>query len=96
MYVAIVLGIALIGLDNRAVALLREAPARFGHSSIEYCKPPEPPRRTPPSQGCKPVERAFKLGYTKSLGSCAPGGSDRGQHQWDSRVTLQQRFNEWH
>jgi hypothetical protein len=77
MYVAIVLGIALIGLDNRAVALLREAPTRFTHSSIEYCKPPEPPRRTPPSQGCKLVERAFKLGYAKSLGSCAPAEAKR-------------------
>ena len=61
LYVAIVLGIALIGLDNRAVALLHEAPARFGRSSIDYCKPPEPPKReTPRSQGCRLVERAYK------------------------------------
>jgi hypothetical protein len=78
LYVAIVLGIALIGLDNRAVALLRDAPSRFDQSSIDYCKPPEPPKRAPPrSQGCKLVERAFRLGYTKSLGSCAPAEARR-------------------
>ncbi len=73
VYVAIVLGIALIGLDNRAVAVLREVPSRFDQSSIDYCKPPEPPKReTRQSQGCKLVERAYKLGYATSLGSCAP------------------------
>jgi len=78
LYVAIMLGIALIGLDNRAVALLREVPSRFDRSSIDYCKPPEPPKREArPSQGCKLVERAFKLGYTKSLGSCAPAEAKR-------------------
>lgn len=78
LYVAIVLGIALIGLDNRAVALLHEAPSRFAQSRIEYCKPPEPPKReTRPNQGCKLVERAYKLGYTKSLGSCAPAEAKR-------------------
>ncbi|HET7499739.1 MAG TPA: hypothetical protein VFK02_02020 [Kofleriaceae bacterium] len=78
LYVATVLGIALIGLDNRAVALLREVPSRLGPSSIDYCKPPEPPKpETRPSQGCKLVERAFKLGYTTSLGSCAPAAAKR-------------------
>jgi hypothetical protein len=73
LYVAIMLGIALIGLDNRAVALLHEVPSRFDPSSIDHCKPPEPPKREAKhSQGCKLVERAYKLGYTKSLGSCAP------------------------
>ena len=72
-YVAIVLGIALVGLDNRAVALLREVPSRFDPSNIDICKPPEPPKREAKrSQGCKLVERAYQLGYTKSLGSCAP------------------------
>jgi hypothetical protein len=78
LYVAIMLGIALIGLDNRAVALLREVPSRFDRSRIDYCKPPEPPKRdTKHSQGCKLVERAYKLGYTKSLGSCAPAEAKR-------------------
>jgi hypothetical protein len=78
LYVAIMLGIALIGLDNRAVALLREVPSRFDRSSIDYCKPPEPPKREAAhSQGCKLVERAYKLGYTKSLGSCAPAEATR-------------------
>jgi len=78
LYVAIVLGIALVGLDNRAVALLREVPSRFGASSIDTCKPPEPPKReVKRSQGCKLVERAYQLGYTRSLGSCAPAPAER-------------------
>ena len=78
LYVAIGLGVALIGLDNRAVALLHEVPSRFDPSSIEYCKPPEPPKREAKrSQGCKLIERAYKLGYTKSLGSCAPAEAKR-------------------
>jgi hypothetical protein len=93
LYVAIVLGIALIGLDNRAVALLREAPLRFGPSSIEYCKPPEPPKReTQRSQGCKLIERAFKLGYTKSLGSCAPAAAKREDSQVCTRRQLDEPY----
>jgi hypothetical protein len=93
MYVAIVLGIALIGLDNRAVALLREAPSRFGPSSIEYCRPPEPPKREPQRrQGCALVERAFKLGYTKSLGSCAPAEAKRELTQVCTRRQLDEPY----
>ena len=73
MYVAMFFGVALISLDNRAVALVRDMPARFDHSSIDYCKPPAPPKqKKKQDQGCKLVERAYKLGYAKSLGSCAP------------------------
>lgn len=91
LYIAIVLGVALIGLDNRAVALLREAPVRSGPSSIDYCRPPEPPKREPPrSQGCKLVERAFKLGYARSLGSCAPAEATREA----SRVCTRRQLDE--
>jgi hypothetical protein len=73
LYVTIFLGIGLISLDNRAVALLRDVPARFDKSSIDYCKPPAPPKvEKKKAQGCKLVERAYKLGYIKSLGNCAP------------------------
>jgi hypothetical protein len=73
MYVAMFFGVALISLDNRAVALVRDMPARFDRSSIDYCKPPAPPKQVKKQdQGCKLVERAYKLGYAKSLGSCAP------------------------
>jgi len=92
LYIAIVLGVALIGLDNRAAALLRDAPARFGPSSIEYCKPPQPRRETQPSQGCKLVERAFKLGYTKSLGSCAPAEAKREVSQVCTRRQLDEPY----
>jgi hypothetical protein len=93
LYIAIVLGIALIGLDNRAVALLREVASRFDRSSIEYCKPPEPPKREPAhSQGCKLVERAYKLGYTKSLGSCAPAEARREASQVCTRRQLDEPY----
>jgi hypothetical protein len=89
LYVAVMLGIALVGLDNRAVALLRETPSRFGGSSIDYCKPPEPPRReVKRSQGCKLVERAYQLGYAKSLGSCAPAKPEREVSQVCTRRQL--------
>jgi hypothetical protein len=78
LYIAIVFGIAMISLDNRAVALLYEVPSRFDQSSIDYCKPEEPAKPPEkPSQGCKLVERAYKLGYAKSLGSCAPAEAKR-------------------
>jgi hypothetical protein len=93
LYIAIVLGIALIGLDNRAVALLREVPSRLDRSSIDYCKPPEPPKReTPHSQGCKLVERAYKLGYTRSLGSCAPAEAKREASQVCTRRQLDEPY----
>jgi hypothetical protein len=93
LYVAIVLGIALIGLDNRAVALLRDAPSRFAPSSIEYCKPPELPKREPHRrQGCALVERAFKLGYTRSLGSCAPEEAKREVTQVCTRRQLDEPY----
>jgi hypothetical protein len=89
LYIAIVLGIALVGLDNRAVALLREAPSRFGASSIDTCKPPEPPKpELARSQGCKLVERAYQLGYTRSLGSCAPAQATREVSQVCTRRQL--------
>jgi hypothetical protein len=82
LYIAIALGVALIGLDNRAVALLREVPSRFDRSNIDYCKPPVPPKHdTRPRQGCTLVERAYRLGYTTSLGSCAPAAEERAVDQ---------------
>jgi len=93
LYIAIVLGVALIGLDNRAVALLREVPSRLDRSSIDTCKPPEPPKREAPhSQGCKLVERAYKLGYTKSLGSCAPAEARREASQVCTRRQLDEPY----
>jgi hypothetical protein len=91
--VAAVLGVALIGLDNRAVALLRELPARFDRSSIDYCRPPEPPRRdTRPKQGCALVERAYRLGYAKSLGACAPAEPERVAAQVCTRRQLDEPY----
>lgn len=82
LYIAIFFGVALISLDNRAVALVRNVPAHFDRSNIDYCKPPAPPKQVKKQdQGCKLVERAYKLGYAKSLGSCAPGHDEEQQVQ---------------
>ncbi len=82
MYIAIFFGVALISLDNRAVALVRDVPAKFERSNIDYCKPPAAPKQVKKQdQGCKLVERAYKLGYAKSLGSCAPAVEQERQVQ---------------
>jgi hypothetical protein len=73
-YIAAVLGLALVAIDNRAVALLRDTPKAFARPGFELCpepKPPEPPAANQ-QQGCKLVLRAYQLGYTKSLGTCGP------------------------
>jgi hypothetical protein len=77
LYVAVFLGIAIVAVTNRAVALLREQP-RAAAADREYCaepKPPEPETRTP--AGCKLVIRAYQLGYAKTLGSCAPRAAEQ-------------------
>jgi hypothetical protein len=92
LYIAIFFGVALIGLDNRAVALVRDVPAKFERSNIDYCKPPAPPKQVKKqAQGCKLVERAYKLGYTKSLGSCAP---DHGEEKQDQRPCTRRQLDE--
>ncbi|MDB4956716.1 MAG: hypothetical protein JWO36_4285 [Myxococcales bacterium] len=91
LYVAIFLGLALISLDNRAVSLLHEVPSRFDRSNIDYCKPPDPPKlEAKQSQGCKLVERAYKLGYTKTLGSCAPATAQDEDHKAQPVCTRRQ------
>lgn len=73
LFGAAFLAVGLVSLDNRGIELLGDAFAGGGRSTIEYCpEPPPPPPPAPPSPGCRLVERAFTLGYTKSLGSCAP------------------------
>jgi len=77
IYVAVFLGIAIVAVTNRAVALLREQP-RAATADREYCaepRPPEPETRTP--AGCKLVIRAYQLGYAKTLGSCAPRAAEQ-------------------
>lgn len=92
IYVAIFFGVALISFDNRGIALVRNVPAYFERSSIDYCKPPEPPKQQKQQkQGCKLVERAYKLGYAKSLGSCAPDHEEEKQVQ---RVCTRRQLDE--
>lgn len=92
LYVAVFFGVALISLDNRAVALVRDVPAYAERSNIDYCKPPEPSKQAKQQkQGCKLIERAYKLGYAKSLGSCAPGHDEDKQVQ---RVCTRRQLDE--
>jgi hypothetical protein len=74
LYIAIASCIALVTVTNRAVALLREVPASLDKPSREFCAPPKvaKPADTALAPGCKLVQRAYKLGYAKDLGSCAP------------------------
>ena len=73
MFLAVFLAIGLVTLDNRAIELLRDVPDAFDRRAADFCDPPAPPKVDEAVRpGCKLVERAFKLGYTKSLGSCAP------------------------
>lgn len=77
LWITIVLAIGLITVTNRAVALLRDFPDKLGARQAGFCKPPEPPKLdTTRSQGCRLVERAYQLGYAKSLGSCGPQAED--------------------
>jgi hypothetical protein len=76
VYIATFSCIALVALTNRAVALLRDVPDLLADPSREYCAEPEaappPEERKREKPGCAIVRRAFQLGYTKDLGSCAP------------------------
>lgn len=75
--------VAIAGLGNRAAARIAQLPAEMAAPApSEYCLPePEPAAATaapapPPvpveQPGCALVLRAFKLGYTRTLGPCAP------------------------
>ena len=73
--------IALAALGNHAAARIAQIRAEMGEPSpSQYCVPhakaAEPAAEAPAPQvdqaGCALVKRAFQLGYTKSLGSCAP------------------------
>jgi len=73
LYIAIFIGLGVVTVTNRAVALLRDTPASFARSGSEWCPEAKPPEvETHDDQGCKLVIRAYQLGYAKSLGSCGP------------------------
>ena len=80
IYIATFLCVGMITVNNRAVTLLRDVPQRFDRASADFCAEPAVPRLDETrDQGCKLVLRAYKLGYTKSLGSCAPKEADKKQ-----------------
>jgi hypothetical protein len=86
IYIALFSCIALVALTNRAVALLRDVPDRLDRRSTDYCAEPPPPtpeERKQDQAGCKLVLRAYKLGYTKELGTCAPKDQAQGTQLGD-------------
>ncbi|HMG21393.1 MAG TPA: hypothetical protein VK607_08760, partial [Kofleriaceae bacterium] len=75
--------IAIAGIGNHAAARIMQLPDELAAPApSEYClpepaAPAAPAPREEPAQpveqpGCALVLRAFKLGYAKTLGSCAP------------------------
>lgn len=79
IYTAIFVAIGLSAFDNRKTRLLTDLPERTSLSLSRYCKPPR--REAAPApiitkvqkvRGCALILRAYKLGYTKKLGACAP------------------------
>ncbi len=80
-YVLVALAVALIPLDNRALAQLRDVPRQLGELGSDYCPEPEPPSAPDPAlaPGCELVVRAYKLGYAKNLGDCAPREDDQAE-----------------
>jgi hypothetical protein len=76
--------VAIAGLGNRAAARIVQLPDELAAPApSEYCMPepaapapaapaPAPPPEQTEQPGCALVMRAYKLGYAKSLGSCAP------------------------
>src|SRR6185503_24157 len=75
-------GVVLGALGNHAAARIAQLPEEMSAPSpSEYCMPEpapapaaEPVAPPPPVEqpGCALVKRAFQLGYTKTLGDCAP------------------------
>ncbi|MDB4955990.1 MAG: hypothetical protein JWO36_3559 [Myxococcales bacterium] len=73
--------IAIVALSNHAAAKITNLPTEMGAPSpSQFCLPEKPvdkaaPAPPPPvidQPGCALVRRAFKLGYAKTLGACAP------------------------
>jgi hypothetical protein len=73
IFTGVFLAVGLVSLDNRGISLLASASARADRRSAEFCPEPEAAaEESAPRPGCRLVERAYQLGYVKSLGSCAP------------------------
>jgi hypothetical protein len=81
--VAAMASLTLVALGNHAAARITQLPADLSAPSpSSYCmaevpaaEPAPAPVQAPPpveQPGCALVRRAFKLGYAKSLGACAP------------------------
>ena len=73
--------IALLALSNHAAAKISKLPTEMtAPSPSQFCLPQKPIDKAEPSPllpvvdqpGCALVRRAFKLGYAKTLGACAP------------------------
>jgi len=73
--IAIVLLLALGCIDARALGLLGRFQRSAGGSASSYCPEPDAAPQAsvdPNAPGCELIRRAYALGYTKTLGQCAP------------------------
>jgi hypothetical protein len=72
LWIALAFWIGLLTLDSRAVDLLASIPKRIEAPGSEYCKEDKPVAAVEIARdpGCILIQRAFELGYAKSLGPC--------------------------
>jgi hypothetical protein len=77
---AVCLLVGLVCFNSRTVPLMFDTPRRLANAGAQFCPPPEGSEekpKPPEKPGCELVFRAFKLGYVKSLGSCAPDEKEK-------------------
>src|SRR5688572_29207154 len=79
IYVALAFWTGLITLDSRAVELIADVPRLLEEPGSEYCpeEKPQVERKVERDPGCVLIERAFELGYAKSLGPCEAKEQER-------------------
>ncbi len=78
VYIAIFACVGLVAFDNRTTSMLTGL-GDSGLSLSTYCKKPKPvqeevaaPTQVRKVRGCGLILRAYRLGYAKKLGPCAP------------------------
>jgi len=79
VYIGIFICVGLFAFDNRRTAMLTDIPERASLSMSRYCKAKKPvieddavPTQVRKVRGCALILRAYRLGYAKKLGPCAP------------------------
>jgi hypothetical protein len=77
---AVCLLVGLLCFNSRTVPLMFDTPRRLASAGQQFCPlPDDSPVKPKPAikEGCELVVRAYKLGYVKELGSCAPEDDEK-------------------